>query len=76
MAAWRWTAAFGVGAPDMAGLLAGTEAAVVLTRGEHDLMNTDEQLAALGAPTVTLAGLGHSAHVEKPAAVLALLDAD
>jgi len=68
--------AFGVGAPDMAGLLAGTEAAVVLTRGEHDPMNTDEQLAALGAPTVTLAGLGHSAHVENPAAVLALLDAD
>jgi pimeloyl-ACP methyl ester carboxylesterase len=67
--------AFGVGAPDMAGLLAGTGAAVVLARGEHDPMNTDEQLAALGAATITLTGLGHSAHVEDPAAVLALLDA-
>lgn len=74
---WRLAldqAAFGVGAPDMRTLLAATPAAVVLARGEHDPMNTDEQLARLGAPTVTLAGLGHNAHVENPAATSALLD--
>jgi pimeloyl-ACP methyl ester carboxylesterase len=48
---------------------------VTLARGEHDPMNTDEQLARLGAPTVTLAGLGHNAHVEKPELSIALLDA-
>jgi pimeloyl-ACP methyl ester carboxylesterase len=29
-------------------------------------MNTDEQLARLGVPVVTLPGLGHNAHVENP----------
>jgi pimeloyl-ACP methyl ester carboxylesterase len=74
---WRLAmdpAAFGVGAPDMRALLAGAEAAVVLARGEHDPMNTDEQLAALGSPTVTLAGLGHNAHVESPEVTITLLD--
>ena len=38
-------------------------------------MNTDEQLARLGAPTVTLPGLGHNAHAENPELAIALLDA-
>jgi hypothetical protein len=38
-------------------------------------MNTDEQLAALGAPTITLPGLGHNAHVQNPELAIALLDA-
>ena len=67
--------AFGVGAPDMAGLLARSSAAVTLARGELDLMNTDDQLAALGVPVATLAGLGHNAHVESPEQCLALLAA-
>ena len=67
--------AFGVGAPDMAGLVAGTSAALLLARGEHDPMNTDDQLARLGVPVVTLAGLGHNAHVQNPQRCLALLDA-
>jgi pimeloyl-ACP methyl ester carboxylesterase len=58
--------AFAVGAPDMAQLLA---------RGEHDPMNTDEQLARLGTATVTLPGLGHNAHAESPELAVALLDA-
>lgn len=58
--------AFGVGAPDMASLVARSSAAVTLARGEHDGMNTDEQLRRLGPPVVTLAGLGHNAHVEDP----------
>jgi pimeloyl-ACP methyl ester carboxylesterase len=67
--------AFAVGAPDMAQLLARSQAPVILARGEHDPMNTDEHLARLGAPTVTLPGLGHNAHVESPELSITLLDA-
>jgi pimeloyl-ACP methyl ester carboxylesterase len=63
---------FGVGVPDMPGLLAAVDCPVVLARGEHDPMVTHEQLAALVADPVTLPGLGHNAHVEDPAAVLSL----
>jgi pimeloyl-ACP methyl ester carboxylesterase len=66
--------AFAVGKPDMTRLLAGSRAVVTLARGEHDPMNTDEQLARLGAPTVTIPGLGHNAHVESPELSTALLD--
>jgi hypothetical protein len=37
-------------------------------------MNTDQQLARLGVPTVTLPGLGHNAHVESPQLSVTLLD--
>jgi pimeloyl-ACP methyl ester carboxylesterase len=67
--------AFAVGAPDMAQLLAQAQAPVTLARGEHDPMNTDEQLARLGAATVTLPGLGHNAHAESPELAIALLEA-
>jgi pimeloyl-ACP methyl ester carboxylesterase len=66
--------AFAVGAPDMPQLLARSRAPVTLARGEHDPMNTDEQLARLGAPAVTLPGLGHNAHVESPEISIGLLD--
>jgi pimeloyl-ACP methyl ester carboxylesterase len=66
--------AFAVGAPDMAQLLAQSHAAVTLARGEHDPMNTDDQLTELGAATVTLPGLGHNAHVQSPELSMALLD--
>ena len=42
--------AFAVGAPDMTHLLARSQAPVMLARGEHDAMNTDEQLVAAGRP--------------------------
>ena len=74
---WRLAmdpAAFAVGAPGMPQLLAQSRAPVTLARGEHDAMNTDEQLAGLGAPTVTLPGLGHNAHVENPELSITLLD--
>ncbi|MEV0393979.1 alpha/beta fold hydrolase [Polymorphospora rubra] len=73
---WRLAmdpAAFAVDAPDMPGLLAGCRVPVLLARGEHDPMVGDAELAALGVPTASLAGLGHNAHVEDPAAVLDLL---
>jgi pimeloyl-ACP methyl ester carboxylesterase len=66
---------FSVGAPDMPQLLARSQAAVTLARGEHDPMNTDEQLARLGVPTATLPGLGHNAHAESPERAIALLEA-
>jgi len=75
---WRLAmdpAAFAVGEPDLPALLAATDVPVVLARGEHDPMVTDAQLQRLGVPVVTLPGLGHSAHVEDPEAVLALADA-
>ena len=58
----------------MAHLLAGSQAPVTLARGEHDPMYTGERLAVLGAPTVTLPGLGHNAHAENPEQAFALLD--
>lgn len=74
---WRLAmdpAAFGVGAPDMPGLLRASKAKVVLARGELDPMNTDAQLSSLHDKVATLAGLGHNAHVEDPEAVAALLE--
>ena len=65
--------AFGIGRPDMSGLLRDCPAEVVLARGEHDPMNTDEQLRALVPGPVSLPGLGHNAHLEDPDAVCALL---
>ena len=66
--------AFAVGAPDMTQLLARSRAPVTLARGEHDAMNTGEQLTRLGVPAVTLPGLGHNAHVENPQLAITLLD--
>ncbi|HEX9035192.1 MAG TPA: alpha/beta hydrolase [Streptosporangiaceae bacterium] len=74
---WRLAmdqATFAVGAPDMARLLTRSQAAVTLARGEHDPMSTDQQLARLGVPTVSLPGLGHNAHVECPELSITLLD--
>lgn len=66
-------ATFGVGVPDMKGLLAGAVCPVVLARGEGDPMVSDADLQALVADPVTLTGLGHNAHVEDPGAVVDLL---
>jgi pimeloyl-ACP methyl ester carboxylesterase len=65
--------AFAVGAPDMTQLLARSRAPVTLARGEHDTMNTGQQLSQLGVPAVTLPGLGHNAHVQNPEQTFMLL---
>ncbi|MEE6258125.1 alpha/beta fold hydrolase [Plantactinospora sonchi] len=75
----RWRLAmdprcFGVGEPAMADRLARVRVPVLLARGEHDPMVGDADLARLGVPVRTLAGLGHNAHVEDPTAVAALLE--
>ncbi len=75
---WRLAtdpAAYAVGAPDLAGLLASSQALVTLARGEHDPMNTDQQLAELGVAALTLPDLGHNPHVENPELSITLLDA-
>ena len=64
---------FGVGVPDMAGLLAAVACPVVLARGEHDAMVSHEQLAGLVPEPVTLPGMGHNAHVESPESVRGLV---
>lgn len=80
---WRLSldpAAFGVGAPDMAGLLAACRGAVILAAGERDPMSPQEHLRELGQDPVEpvelaeLAGLGHNAHVEDPSALWPILD--
>jgi pimeloyl-ACP methyl ester carboxylesterase len=65
-------ATFGVGVPDMAGLLARAVCPVVLARGEKDSMVSEADLRSLASEPVTLRGLGHNAHVEDPAAVVEL----
>ncbi|HYJ66688.1 MAG TPA: alpha/beta fold hydrolase [Nocardioidaceae bacterium] len=75
----RWRLAqdprtFGVGAPDMASLLAAARGSVVLARGERDPMVSHEQLSGLEPNAITLPDLGHNAHVEDPEAVAELLE--
>ena len=74
---WRLTldgAAFGVGAPDMAGLLAACRATVMLASGSADEMSPPAHLRELRDDAVELAGVGHNAHVESPSALWPLLD--
>ena len=65
--------AFGVGAPDLPGLLAASRAPVVLARGETDAMVSTAQLEQLVPEPVVLPGCGHNAHVERPDLVAGLL---
>jgi pimeloyl-ACP methyl ester carboxylesterase len=62
-------------APPIAGLLAAAAAdscPVALAAGEGDAMAPATDAASFGVEAVTLAGLGHNAHVESPATVLEL----
>ncbi|MFB9909302.1 alpha/beta fold hydrolase [Allokutzneria oryzae] len=65
--------AFGIGAPDMPGLLAAARARVVLAAGEHDPMSPAADLRALVPDPVILPSLGHNAQVQNPEAVLRLV---
>ena len=67
-------AAFAVGAPDMAGLLAATRVPVTLAAGEHDRMCPADQLRKIVPDPVILPGLGHNAHVESPDALWPLIE--
>ncbi|HEY3263344.1 MAG TPA: alpha/beta fold hydrolase [Pseudonocardiaceae bacterium] len=65
-----------VGAPDMPPLLAAARAnaTVVLARGEHDHMVSDEALRAVDAGAVVVPGVGHNFHVTHPLALRKLAD--
>ncbi|MFJ6669754.1 alpha/beta fold hydrolase [Actinosynnema sp. NPDC091369] len=67
-------AAFGVGAPDVVGLLAVAKAPVVLAAGEDDPMCPPEHLLAAQPGGVVLPGVGHNAHVERPSSLGPVLD--
>lgn len=67
-------AAFGVGAPDLPGLLAACRATVILASGEADPMSPPAHLRELRPDAIELAGAGHNAHVEDPPALWPLLD--
>lgn len=66
-------AVFGVGEPDIAGLLAVSRASVLMAAGELDPMSPADHLTPLGE-TVILPGLGHNAHVEDPTALWPLIE--
>lgn len=74
---WRLAldpAAFAVGRPDLPGLLAAARCPVVMAAGADDPMSPAAHLSALVPDPVLLPGLGHSAHVEDPAALDPLLE--
>lgn len=74
---WRLAldpAAYGVGAPDIPGLIAASRASVVLAAGDRDPMCPPEHLLAAQPDALVLPGLGHNAHVEKPEALAPLLE--
>lgn len=67
-------AAFGVGAPDVDGLLAAARCPVVLAAGEGDPMCPPEHLLATRSGGMVLPGVGHNAHVEQPASITPVLE--
>jgi pimeloyl-ACP methyl ester carboxylesterase len=66
--------AFGVGAPDVRGLLAAARAPVVLAAGERDSMSRPEQLARLVPEPIIFPDAGHNVQVERPELIVGLVD--
>ncbi|WP_433268325.1 alpha/beta fold hydrolase [Actinosynnema sp. CS-041913] len=67
-------AAFGVGAPDVAGLLATAKAPVTLAAGETDHLCPPADLLAADPGGMVLAGVGHNAHVDQPESITPVLE--
>ena len=65
--------AFGVGRPDMPGLIMAAEAEIVLAAGENDPMSPQEHLKELVPEPVEFPGAGHNVHVESPSSLTRLL---
>ena len=55
-------------------LVGGAQARLVLARGEHDAMVGIGEMAEYCQDTHEIAGVGHNAHVEKPAEIVGLLE--
>ncbi len=66
--------AFGVGAPDVAGLMVASQAEVILAAGERDPMCSPEHLREVAPDGVVLPAVGHNAHVESPLTLWPILD--
>lgn len=66
-------AAFGVGAPDVDGLLGAARCPVLLAAGEDDPMCPPDHLRAAQPDGLVLPGVGHNAHVERPASITPVL---
>lgn len=65
---------FAVAGASFASLVASASARLALARGASDPMVTAEELRAHVGEAHTIANAGHNAHVEQPAAVVALLE--
>jgi pimeloyl-ACP methyl ester carboxylesterase len=65
---------FAVAGASFGSLVANASARLALARGARDPMVTAEELRAHAGDAHTIAGAGHNAHVEQPAAVVALLE--
>lgn len=65
--------AFGVGRPDMAGLIMSAQAHVVLAAGENDPMSPQEHLREMVPEPVSFPGAGHNVHVESPSSLRTVL---
>ncbi|MGW4211681.1 alpha/beta fold hydrolase [Lentzea sp. NPDC004789] len=65
--------AFGVGRPDLPGLIMASKAQVVLAAGENDPMCPREHLEELVPEPVIFPGAGHNVHVESPSSLSPLL---
>ncbi len=75
-AGWRAAvdpAAFGVGRPDLPGLLAAARCPVTLAAGEHDPMAPADHLRTLTGDPLIIGGQGHNAHVDAPGSLHALM---
>jgi pimeloyl-ACP methyl ester carboxylesterase len=65
---------FGVAGAPFDSLVASARARVILARGERDSMVSTAELRAHAAEAVEIAGCGHNAQVEKPEAIVDLLE--
>jgi len=65
---------FAVAGASFGSLVASAGAPLVLARGASDPLVTTEELRAHAGEVHIIAGAGHNAHVEQPAAVVALLE--
>jgi pimeloyl-ACP methyl ester carboxylesterase len=65
---------FAVAGAPFDSLAANAAAAILLARGEHDPMVSLQELRQHAPQVHDIAGAGHNAHIEDPAAVLALLE--
>ena len=64
---------YAVGEPPVAALVSTARCRVLLAAGEHDAMAGLEELKIIDPAATALAGLGHNAQVEDPAALWSLL---